>query len=197
MLIHTTWYGTFVLKKIGSGWEVVDFTGSEKDPEQIAEDLISISNNDILSRENELISKHGIDKATDDRLAGALENAAVIPLTEVEVPGNDEKGYDISLLIEANTIRGSMISREEASDDNILSGVGALNDIDSSLNLMIERIREWYSKSWPDISEFLDRREALQAMSSDPSPSNLLESMKGGSEYDKLKGSCPDLDLSG
>lgn len=197
MLIHTTWYGTFVLKKIGSGWEVVDFTGSEKDPEQIAEDLISISNNDILSRESELISKHGIDEATDDRLAGALENAVVIPLTEVEVPGNDEKGYDISLLIEANTIRGSMISREEASDDNILSGVGALNDIDSSLNLMIERIREWYSKSWPDISEFLDRREVLQAMSSDPSPSNLLESMKGGSEYDKLKGSCPDLDLSG
>ncbi|MGA1821401.1 MAG: hypothetical protein ACMUIG_02615 [Thermoplasmatota archaeon] len=197
MIIHTTWYGTFVLSRKGSQFEVVDFIGSDKDPGRIAEDLMSVSGGGLLDRERDLAGKYDIKEATEERIFGILENPSLVPAADVVVPGNDQRGYDISLLIEANTIRGSILSREEAADDNILSGVGALNDIESSLNIMIERIREWYSKSWPDISEYLDRREVLQAMASDPSPFNLLESMKGGPEYERLKGSCPDSDPAG
>jgi nucleolar protein 56 len=53
--------------------------------------------------------------------------------------------------------------------------VGAMNDIESSLNLIKERITEWLAKYWTGTESLVENRTFLEAMRDDPDISTLHE----------------------
>ncbi len=174
MLLYTLWYGTFVLRSEEGGWKVLDFKGARKDAASIARDLAMIAGGEVLEREREAALGLEITKIGEERLKLLLPTAGVVDLTEVEVPTPDDSGYPMELIIEANTLRAQMSTGEGPKDGNILSGVGALTDIDSSLNLVKERIAEWYAKYWPEAAELADHRDFLAAVRTEPDPSRIM-----------------------
>jgi nucleolar protein 56 len=203
MLMHTQWYGTFLLDKIGEGWLVVDFHGAQKDAEEIASELHDIASGRILSREKELKDK-GITHVSEDRLKKLFPEAELVELWDFEVPHAHEKGYPMTLILQANTLKAKKKKSEEPRDSNIMSAVGALTDIDSSLNLVHERIKEWYAKYWPEITPFLEDRALMTAISKASLPEDLMKVLRAENEEltQKMEGIVvpefeEDLDLSG
>ncbi|MGA1873391.1 MAG: hypothetical protein ACMUHY_06935 [Thermoplasmatota archaeon] len=204
MLMHTQWYGTFILQIAEGGWTVADFIGAEKDPGSIASDMGRIADGSILDRERELGTRYEITHLTEERLRPLSPSAEQVDLWDFEVPHAHDKGYPMTLILEANKLKASRERMEGASDGNIMSSVGALSDIDSSLNLVQERLREWYGRFWPEISPLLEERSMLSVMGDDPDPSKLPERILAVDEalHDKVKDLEPpkiadDADLSG
>ncbi|MGA1793974.1 MAG: hypothetical protein ACMUHM_08490 [Thermoplasmatota archaeon] len=175
MLMHTQWFGTFILEKRGDGWVVVDFEGAPKDAKEIASEMNLIGEGSVLDRERDLSSRYGITHLTEERLKAVAPEAEAIELWDFEVPRSHDKGYPMTLILEANRLKAAMKRVEAISDGNIMSSVGALTDIDSSLNLVQERLREWYSRYWPEIAPLIEEREVLAIMASDPDPRSILD----------------------
>jgi len=157
-----------------------------------------------LDREKALSSKYEITHLTEERLKTLAPGAETIELWDFEVPRSHDKGYPMTLILEANKLKASMKRVEAISDGNIMSSVGALNDIGSSLNLVQERLREWYSRYWPEISPLIEEREVLPIIASDPDPQGILTRLSSELPklHERIKGSPPPpvpegADLSG
>jgi hypothetical protein len=108
MLIHTQWYGTFILKNEGSGWLVVDFKGAEKDSEKIANELLEISQGNILERERDIVKEYEITHLSEERLKSIIPDGELVELWDFEVPHAHEKGYPMTLILQANTLKAEM-----------------------------------------------------------------------------------------
>ena len=171
-VLHTVWYGTFVIEIEDGSQAVVNSILAEKDPSRIAEDLNRINNGEVLDREKEL--SENIDGTTDQRLLSIGKGLDIVPARDVEIPGPGELNMTTDLLTEASILLSTLQGKEGPDDSTIMSGVGALTDIDSSLNLITERMREWYSKYWEGISPHLEDLEILEMIVVDPDPRSLF-----------------------
>ncbi|MBN1390435.1 MAG: hypothetical protein JXA22_07325 [Candidatus Thermoplasmatota archaeon] len=173
MLIHTQWYGTFVLEDSGGGWKVIDFAGAPKDAKVIAAEIGMINNGEVLDREKALAASHVITHITEERLRALESGAMMVEIWDIEVPPAHVKGYGMDLIIEANALKASVKRAEGIHDGNIMSAVGALKDIDSALNLVQERLREWYGRYWPEITPLLEDRELISLLETDADPGTI------------------------
>ncbi|MEA3558577.1 MAG: NOP5/NOP56 family protein [Candidatus Thermoplasmatota archaeon] len=199
-MMITRWYGTFVFQKLDREWRSVDILPAEKDPSLIASELQKINEGELLARERVLSEKYSIDIVEEERLGDALE--AELGTVSVELPSPEEKGFDMGLLAEANMIMVSL--QTGTSDANILSAIGGLTEVDASLNTIVERINEWYTKYWPGISEFIEKKEVISALADSPYPESVLSALRESSPdtAEKLeREGLPDIegiiDLSG
>lgn len=183
MLIHTTWYGTFLYEEDNGEWKERAFRGAERESQKIADDLGMVARGDILDREREISSDAGITHVTVERLKRVFPDAALVPHKDLMVTPPDELDYDMGLLIEAQIRLAS--ERGTDDDSNILSGVGALSDIDNALNLMMERVREWYSKVWPEADSLTESQEVLMDISGLRPPADIVNSRETESPTDK------------
>lgn len=174
MIIHTVWYGTFVL----DGSREVEFSGAEKDPKSIAEDMSSISGGEVMERERTLVEKYPVDAVTEERLKAICPEASIVEAGTLEIPSHCEKGYEIALLVDASSKRAETISAETGDDRDILSAVGALDDIENSLNLLTERTREWYAKYWSGASENIVGDKPLEWLAEDSSSAGFGNKLK-------------------
>lgn len=191
-VLHTVWYGTFVFDIDEDPMVIVDMMPAKKGPESIAEDLLNMNNGEVLEREKKLLD--AAVGVTDTRLRSLKKELELIDPRDLEVPPPEDLGFETGLLTEATIILSTMTSREGPDDSTIMSGVGSLTDIDSSLNLITERMREWYSKYWEGISPHLEDPEVLQMMIEDPDPYSLHSRI----EKEGLEGPALDApDLSG
>ena len=121
MLIHTTWYGTFLYEEDNGEWKERAFRGAERESQKIADDLGKVARGDILDREREISSDAGISHVTDERLKREFPDAALVPHKDLMVTPPDELDYNMELLIEAQIRLAS--ERGTDDDSNILSGV--------------------------------------------------------------------------
>ncbi len=197
MLVHTVWYGTFLLEKRGDKWEVVRFVEGPADAGELALELDAISRCEVLGRERELMEGGGITHASDGRLLSEIEGGILVPIVDLQVPTPEEKRYDRGILIEANIIKARRDTVSSMTDGNILSTVGALTDVDTSLNLMIERIREWYVKYWPEIDHHIEKESVLDGLMGSPHPDDLIAFLKenDAKAHAKLLSTVPDQDI--
>jgi len=165
-ILHTTWYGTFLLEEGGSGLRVIRFIEAERDPSSIAADIRRTRAGELLDRERSIVGNDRVEAVTDGRLRSLLPDAELL---EPGVVGGDllkDRILPLELLREASELLFRESGGEDVRDANILSAVGALKDIDSSLNLLIERIREWLSRyNDENVTELLDDREFLGKLS--------------------------------
>lgn len=191
-VLHTVWYGTFMVDIDGKDQKVLEFIEADKDPEKISEDLRKINDGELLDRERDLSKE--LDGVTDPRSLSLVKGLDLIPARDIHVPGPEEYGFSTELLTEASILLSTKVGKEGPDDSTVMSGVGALTDIDSSLNLVTERMREWYSKYWEEISELLEEPEVLSMIMEDPDPYTLHSRL----DREDLKGPIGEApDLSG
>ncbi|MFW3145899.1 MAG: hypothetical protein ACMUIE_03715 [Thermoplasmatota archaeon] len=191
VLMHTVWFGTFILHERSGRWEIVKLSKSPSDPGTIAEDLMSIRQGKLLHREKELRKEFDIDLVTEERLL-TLGGASLSELPELKLPGPGEYGFEMTALVEANALLAGMAQAENLGDANILSAVGALTEVDASLNTTVERLREWYSKYWPELSPLIEERDMLRSLAVVWEPSALSSYIK--EEYPELFKKMSELD---
>ncbi|MFO8050502.1 MAG: NOP5/NOP56 family protein [Thermoplasmatota archaeon] len=179
-MMLTRWFGTFVLQELEGEWKQVDFLPAPEDPELIAKELELIIQGGMLARESTLSEKYDVGRVEEERLSGEL-GAELGPGADIDLPAPEEKGFDMGLLTEANMIMASLSGKEGARDANVLSAIGGLTEVDASLNTIVERIREWYAKHWPPISDIIEDREVLNALSGSADPEMVIASLRGSS----------------
>ncbi len=172
-ILHTTWYATFVVTIDDEGRSIEDKALSVKDVNEISGDLLSVSNGEILQREKELADRYEINVTTDARCRSLVTGNELFPSRDLELPSPMDLGFDMSLLAEASAMMARMAVSEGPDDSTIMSGVGSLTDIDSSLNLITERLREWYSKYWEGASDLLEDPAVLNLIVDDPNPATV------------------------
>ncbi|MDG6224140.1 MAG: hypothetical protein QCI82_01350, partial [Candidatus Thermoplasmatota archaeon] len=195
MLMVTTWYGTFLLE--GDARSVVSFSGAGKEPSSIAEDLSVISSGGILPRERELALTNELTLVAEERLRALSPSALLFNVSNLDIPGPLEKGYGFDLLTGANLIlagrRNDMID-----DQRVLSLVGALTDIDTSSNLLEERITEWLSKTWEAPASHLSDGGVMASLSGSGTFGEFLTALKevNADLYRPLSVACPDPEIS-
>jgi nucleolar protein 56 len=192
-VLHTTWYGSFLISIKNESSRVIHSIKAEMDPERIADDLHLINTGKILDRERTLSDKENINSVTDVRLLPLIGGSEVIEIRSVDVPSPQDLGFSTKILSEATILLSEMSAGEGPDDSAIMSGVGALTDIDSSLNLMTERMREWYCKYWEAVSPLLEEREVLELISEDPEPVS-LHTRLNREDIDPPKGEAPELE---
>ena len=142
MLVHTVWYGTFLLEMRGGSWEVAGYRDGPGTVDELVLELEEMARGGILDREEAILKEGGITHVSDERLLPGARGCKVVPMLEIAVPSAAEKGYDLGLLTEANIRKARRETATRISDSNILSTVGGLTDVDTALNLLTERVRE-------------------------------------------------------
>ncbi|MCK5772706.1 MAG: hypothetical protein KAH57_02865 [Thermoplasmata archaeon] len=197
MLVHTVWYGTFLLERKGESWEVIRFVEGPADAGELALELEAISGGELLDRERRLLEEGGITHTSDERTLSHIENGKLVPFIDIRVSPPGEMSLDMSLLTEANIIKARRETVSSMTDGNILSTVGALTDVDTSLNLMIERIREWYVKYWPEMDHHIEKESVLDGLMVSPHPDDLITFLEenDAKAHKKLRSTVPDQDI--
>jgi nucleolar protein 56 len=105
---------------------------------------------------------------------------------------------DISLLIKANIIRSARAKRNGPDDSNILSSVGAITEIDSTINLLQERIAEWIGKIWEEPGKHLMEKGVLDSLAASASLGEFSERLGeiNPGLKERMEGSLPDPESS-
>lgn len=191
MLMITTWYGTFVLDEDTPS--VKAFLGVEKDAAAITADLAVIASGGILPREREAASANEITLVAEERLKPLVPAAGFMAPASFDIPGPLEMGYPTELLMKATLLlaEGKAIGVD---DQKVLSLVGALTDIDTSSNLLMERIAEWLSKTWEAPASHLSDGGVMASLSGSGTFGEFLAALKelNADLFQSLSEACPD-----
>ncbi|MFQ6136232.1 MAG: C/D box methylation guide ribonucleoprotein complex aNOP56 subunit [Candidatus Hydrothermarchaeales archaeon] len=154
---------------------LIDSIAFPKDPEMVAERLIE-SEDKLIAEEEELIKE-----LKDYEII--IEKESYIKDLEVENPNlggevlrsNLEKfaidfgfsedefkkfSHRVNIILTKRKIR---VAHEEK-DKLIIQAIEALDDVDESLNLLSERIREWYSIHFPEMDGLVEDHEKYVGM---------------------------------
>ncbi len=141
----TNWFGSFLVKE----GKIIDERLFPKDPESIAQRRILISEGKILEEEKELALEVGEGlKVTSERLSPLGEMIS----TEVNLPSPEERSYSMDLLQKALIIEGREgIRRSVDVDKHLAKAVGSIKDLNETVNILTERLRDWYSLHYPEL----------------------------------------------
>lgn len=145
----TTWYGSFLL----SDGETVERRLFAQDPTVIADRLLTIRSGGVLEEEAALAqaAPEGlVVHARRLRGLGAPQLVAPVPRPPFDPAGS---GYPSTLLRQALlkvAVRETHVHMSER-DRLIVQEVRALDEIIKSVNLLSERLREWYALHAPEV----------------------------------------------
>src|SRR2546422_1117801 len=153
MLLVTTWYGTFLVDE----GKVIEKRLFERDPEALAGRLAPVEDGKALPEERELMAAHPDAFVTEPR----LERAGG-PMTSAR-PGflrPEDFGYDRALLHAAMiALARRQMRKAVGPDDHLHQAVGALDDLQETENVLMERLREWYGLHFPELAKTVDDSE--------------------------------------
>ncbi len=155
----TTWYGTFILDERG----IIDKILFPRDLDEIVERLIMLRSGDILDEEKKLREQYSDQEIIvyEKRLL-KLEN---VKLSEgyPDIFLNDkfaEYGFSKDFLQKCIMEYSRRLTSEQAARDRYISQtISALDDIIKIINLLAERLREWYSVHFPELSSDIEDHE--------------------------------------
>src|SRR5881409_2057828 len=153
MLLVTTWFGTFLVDE----GRVIEKRLFPRDASALAERLALVEDWKVLPEEREFLAAHPDVFVTEPRLerAGGHGTSA---RTEFLRP--EDFGYDRALLHAAMlTLARRQMRKAVAPDDHLHQAVGALDDLQETENLLMERLREWYGLHFPELAKTVDDRE--------------------------------------
>lgn len=156
MLLLTTWFGSFLLE----GDRVMAQRLFPKDPQAIAHRLRAVEEWKPLEEERQLVlglPEYFVVEPRLERMGGNM--------LEGRPPFLDPQafGYDRQLLHEAMVrVAEARMRRAVGPDDHIIQGVRALNDLEETSNLLLERLREWYNLHFPELVRMLPEDQFLE-----------------------------------
>jgi len=167
-VLHTTWFGTFVLEEEE---EVIDQELFPKDPKEIADKKFLREKGKILEEEKALAEKY------NERLWVTSERLTKLGKTmekrEVKGGGNgidiDPKtySYDDSLLQKSLVRLGEMKIRESIDFGEYLAkAVDTIQDLNEIINIKKERLRDFYSLHFPELQDKVGDEEFVELIAS-------------------------------
>jgi len=125
---------------------LIKHTAFKKYPEKIAQVLISKEDPEIDKLKKEF--KDLVIEQPNEATKYFRQNFREIALETKFVKNNQELNDIINQVAVAKTVKE--ISKIDRRDKLIIQSVSALNDLDRILNLMSERLREWYGLHYPE-----------------------------------------------
>ncbi len=156
MLLVTTWFGTFLVDE----GKVIEERLFPRDPEALADRLALVEGWKVLAEERELMAAHPEAFVTEPRLerAGAPMTSARAAFLRPEA-----FGYDRALLHDAMLrLARRQMRKAVGPDDHLHQAVGALDDLQETENVLLERLREWYGLHFPELAKTVDDREFVE-----------------------------------
>ena len=142
--LKTKWFGVFIFNEEG----IEEMKLFPKDAEEIASRLMAIQRGEILEEEREIAR----DAYTDEiRLKSIARYKEKIPFLDVKA---ETYGYGTDLLKEASGIVATEKMKEEMKGGRrIVQAIDAIDDINKTSNIILERLREWYGYFSMEIPE--------------------------------------------
>lgn len=156
MLLHTTWFGTFLLED----GEVVQSVLFRPDPELLARRMMAVEEREVLPEERQLV--RGLEEffVTERRLesAGGLFTSEAPPFLRPEA-----FDVDVGLLREAMIALGKIrMERAVSPVDHIVQAVRTYDDLTRTANRLTERLRDWYALHFPELPRLVDTKEFVE-----------------------------------
>ncbi len=140
--------GIFIVDETGKLKEKILFP---KNPEKIAEKLKAFENGKEVAELAELKKKFPNLETKQPNPAGEFLHKNFRPLA-IELKFCKDQGELNKLIGEVALARTkTKISTTEKRDKLIVQTISALNDLDKILNMMSERLREWYGLHYPEL----------------------------------------------
>lgn len=152
IILHTTWFGSFLLKD----GEVIDKILFPKDAKDIAEKRLNKERGEVLQEEHRLVegSEHAVT-VLEKRLSELGDHTEQEP-PEIEP---EDFSYDEGLLQKALIELGQIKLRASVDHGKHLAkAVDSIDDINETLNILSERMRDWYSLHFPELQNKVDRK---------------------------------------
>ncbi len=118
-----------------------------KDPEEIAKRMIKLKAGEVLQEERELVKGLQVTVTTD-----RLDSLGDVGIYPGPIPLPSEWSYGGEILREALLIRGKMeVKASVEADKHLAKAVDAIGDLNETINILSERLRDWYSLHYPEI----------------------------------------------
>src|SRR5207249_1887717 len=136
MLLVTTWFGSFLVDE----GAVIEKRLFPKDPEALAERLALVEDWKVLNEERALMALHPEAFVTEPRLerAGAPMTSERAELLKPEAFGYDRRLLHAAML----RLARRQMRKAVGPDDHLHQAVGALDDLQETQNVLMERLRE-------------------------------------------------------
>ena len=147
MILVTKWFGVFVVDK--EKQKVVRHLLFDKDPKCIAAKLALVQRGEVLPEEGSLAQKRM--RVAEPRLSPlgkpeVLDSAFIRP---------EDYGFSPPLMQKVMVELGKIRTREPLPADRfIVQAVRALDDTIEMINLMGERLHEWYGLHFPELADY-------------------------------------------
>ena len=160
MLLVTKWFGTFVCDDDGN---VVGHKSFPKEFEAIAKRLERMEDGEILSEEKGLIKSvdlknFSVFERRLERLGGVLVEERETDLSEHE--------YEKKLLHEAMIELSKRKMKSSVRDDeHVVQAIKTLDEQTHMINILVERLREWYGLHFPELEKMVSRKEFVTLVS--------------------------------
>lgn len=157
--LYTTWFGSFILKD----GEILEKKLFPEDAEEIAEKKYKKENGEILEEEKKLASE------IEDELFVTSKRLSVFGdvIDSQDFSGGlEEYSHDDELLQESLQKLG-MIKIRDSIDfgEHLAKAVDTIQDLNESINLKMERLRDWYSLHFPELEKEMPDRKYLELIS--------------------------------
>ncbi|TQS81627.1 ribosomal biogenesis protein [Candidatus Methanomassiliicoccus intestinalis] len=168
MIIVTKWFGVFLVDKD----KVVRSILFDKNPNTIAQKLSVVQRGEILTEEEQLAGKHiHVAEARMSSLGRPefCDSSFIHP---------EDFGYSPQLMQKVMIELGKMRIREPLSPDRVIvQAVRALDDVIETINLVSERLHEWYGLYFPELSDYAADESYARMISEKESREDILDSL--------------------
>ncbi len=160
-----------------------------KDPQVLAKNMLLMDDRKVLKEERmitEGLEEFFVAERRLESLGGVFTQEAP-PFLKPE-----DFDFDTGLLREAMIVVGKlMMKRAVHPADHIIQAVRTLDDLTHTVNLLMERLRDWYSLHFPELIRIVDTREFLRLVAEhgkrEEMPIEAAESVGADLEVDDMR----------
>ncbi len=153
----TTWYGVFIIRDE----KIIEKRLFPKNPDVISKKRMMIKQGLILPEEKELAEIfRGNICVTTKRLARLGEFKENIELDKTLL---NDLSFDDDILREALLIQGEKELKDSVDTDKHLGrAVETIRDLNETINILTERLRDWYSLHYPELEEDTNSKKFVE-----------------------------------
>ncbi|HSV42381.1 MAG TPA: ribosomal biogenesis protein, partial [Methanomassiliicoccales archaeon] len=145
MILVTKWFGVFLCEEQSVRRHVL----FERDPKSIAKKLAAVQKGEILPEEKALAVKRM--KVSERRLA-KLGKPTLFDSSFIRP---QDYGLPADLMQKVMVELGKVRTREPLSEDKcVAQAIRATDDLIETINLMSERLHEWYGLHFPELADY-------------------------------------------
>lgn len=169
-LLHTSWFGVFVIED----GEVIDKILFEKDPEVLAEKRYEMKNDNVLEEEHQLLDKYEKLDVTSERLKDFGDYKDIS-----EQPVNPNDYSYSSELLQKTLVEVGKIEVKESIDfgEHLAKAVETIQDLNETINILMERLRDWYSLHLPELEDRVSDERSIELIEEHGSREEIQEEL--------------------